>query len=64
MRKLLGPLKISDYVILLRNRKVTTDGDMHPQFLLFVGKLHLVVRLKVIGMHLSIRAWISLGLEW
>jgi len=39
-------------------------GDMQPQFLLFVGKLHLVVRLKVIGMHLSIRAWISLGLEW
>jgi hypothetical protein len=64
MRRLLDPLKILDYVIPLRDRKVIIEGELQPQFLLLVGKLLHVVRLKLIGMPLSIRAWISLGLEW
>jgi hypothetical protein len=64
MRKLLDPLKISDYVIPLRDMKVIIEGELQPQFLLLVGKLLHVVRLKLIEMPLSIRAWISLGLEW
>jgi hypothetical protein len=64
MRRLLEPLNISDYVIPLRDMKVIIEGELQPQFLLLVGKLLHVVRLKLIGMPLSIRAWISLGLEW